>query len=47
MTNDDVGMLRIVVVKPVPEKYNDSVTIIAEAIPVTEGIGSIKNHRTN
>ena len=52
VATDDIGMLWSVVVL---EEYNVSVTtvtilislVIVEDIPVTEGIGSIRNHKQN
>ena len=41
MTTDNIGMLCNVVVIAVLENF---VTIIVEGVPVTEGIGSIRNH---
>ena len=42
MTTDDIGMLCSVVVKAVLENF---VAVIVEGIPVTEAIGSMRNHR--
>ena len=40
MTTNNIGMLCNVVVIAVLENF-----VIVEGIPVTEGIGSIRNHR--
>ena len=42
MTTDNIGMLCSVVVIAVLENF---VAVIVEGIPVTEGIGSVRNHR--